>query len=969
MVDENRLRDPLGPLSRAARSVWAKHDRDTEGWLPLWRHMADSAAVAGRLWDEWLAPSVKRRIGEGLPEGEQDGRLLALWLAAVHDIGKATPAFACQVDGLADTMRAHGLDMPLHRQMADRKLAPHGLAGQLLLTSWLQERHGWSRRSALQPAAIVGAHHGVPPGDTDVKLAADHPALLATPGHEDVWRGVQQEFLDGAARACAVEGRLAAWKDLRLAPTAQVLLSAIVIASDWIASNPELFPLFPDAAESVADRIGDAWNQLDLPRPWTPREPRDDADTLFRSRFSLPPDARVRPVQEAALEAARGMADPGMLIIEAPMGEGKTEAALAAAEVLAARSGAGGCYVALPTMATSNAMFPRLTKWITALARAQGAADPQSVFLAHSKAALQDDYADLMRHGRWASADIDRDGGREAATGELVAHTWLSGRKKGMLASFAVGTIDQLLFAGLKSRHLALRHLALAGKVVVIDEAHAYDTYMNAYLDRVLSWLGAYRVPVVVLSATLPAARRRELAAAYAQARRDAPGFAPVAQAHGYPLLTGVVPGEPPRVSAPAPSGRRTDVRVERLDDDAGTLAERLIGELADGGCVLVVRNTVRRVHATARELEERFRGSGIEVTVAHARFVDLDRAAKDRELLAGFGPPDKVAELGGRRPTTGRVVVASQVAEQSLDIDFDLLVTDLAPIDLMLQRMGRLHRHLRGEGQSERPERLRAARCLVTGADWAESPPKPDQGAEYVYRPYPLLRAAAVLEPHLAASDAGDDAGATLHLPDDIDRLVQHAYGERSAGPADWREALERARTTHEVEQARKAEDARAFLLGAPAKPGRSLIGWVDAGVGDTDDTHRGRAQVRDSADGLEVLVVQRRSDGTLTTLPWLADGRGGVGLPVDAPPSPRAGRTVAASALRLPFPLVRPDLIDRVIGELERDFFPAWQTKDAHWVAGELVLVLDENCRTRLAGCHVTYSPDYGLEVVNDD
>ncbi|WP_443078114.1 hypothetical protein [Streptomyces sp. SP17KL33] len=165
--------------------------------------------------------------------------------------------------------------------------------------------------------------------------------------------------------------------------------------------------------------------------------------------------------------------------------------------------------------------------------------------MAHSKAALNDAYADLMRNSaqRIAAVEVDEEAcdgrpavDRRVASAELVAHAWLRGRKKTMLSSFVAGTIDQLLFAGLKSRHLALRHLAVAGKVVVIDEAHAYDTYVSAYLDRVLSWLGAYRVPVVVLSATLPAARRRQLAEAHAGAESPAGAeeFEAVGRTDGY---------------------------------------------------------------------------------------------------------------------------------------------------------------------------------------------------------------------------------------------------------------------------------------------------------------------------------------------------------------------------------------------------------------------------------------------------
>ncbi|WP_435796649.1 CRISPR-associated endonuclease Cas3'' [Kitasatospora indigofera] len=183
--------------------MWAKHDAAGDGWLPLWCHMADSAAVAGLLWDHWVPARVRCLVGGVLPDGESDGRRLAVWLAGVHDVGKATPAFACQVDGLADRMRVAGLEMPYRREMgANRRLAPHGLAGQLLLQEWLEERWGWPGRVTAQFAVVVGGHHGVPPDHPAVVDLDARPELLRTPGGSEVlWRQVQQELLD----ACAAE--------------------------------------------------------------------------------------------------------------------------------------------------------------------------------------------------------------------------------------------------------------------------------------------------------------------------------------------------------------------------------------------------------------------------------------------------------------------------------------------------------------------------------------------------------------------------------------------------------------------------------------------------------------------------------------------------------------------------------------------------------------------------------------------
>ncbi|MDN3259883.1 CRISPR-associated helicase Cas3' [Streptomyces sp. CSDS2] len=958
----------LGRLGGPARSVWAKYDRDSEGWLPLWRHMEDAGAVAGLLWDRWLPVGVRALVGEALPQGDADARALAVWLAGVHDIGKATPAFACQVDQLAETMRQHGLEMRSAKAMGpDRRIAPHSLAGQVLLGEWLEERHGWTPARTGQITVAVGGHHGVPPEHAQITALYEHEELLRTPGASGrVWRQVQMELLDACAERFGVGRRLAGWRAVKLPQPVQVLLAALVIVSDWIASNPGLFPYFPDgASRSDEERLAAAWQGLDLPEPWRPEETAQSAQELFASRFELPAGARIRPVQGAAVDLAREMEAPGLMIVEAPMGEGKTEAALAVAEIFAARSGAGGVFFALPTMATGNAMFPRLLDWLERLPGVAG--ERRSVHLAHSKAALNEDFAGLMaRAGRVTAVGVDeappaprqRHDGRHRAAAELVAHAWLRGHKKAMLASFVAGTIDQLLFAGLKSRHLALRHLAVAGKVVVIDEAHAYDTYMSVYLDRVLSWLGAYRVPVVVLSATLPASRRRELIEAYS-GRTDAEPE--TAAPDAYPLLTAVAPGGTALCRRPQASARSTAVSLERLGDDLDVLADRLESELADGGCALVIRNTVRRVLETAGALRDRFGAES--VTVAHSCFVDLDRADKDSTLLRLFGPPEKTDD----RPRGRHIVVASQVAEQSLDVDFDLLVSDLCPVDLLLQRMGRLHRHQRGPEQGQRPERLRTARCLVTGADWTADVPAPVRGSVAVYGQYTLLRSAAVLLPHL---DGG--RGRPVRLPADISPLVQSAYGRAPVGPGHWQDVLKKAREQFERHRDDQAARAAVFRLGGVGKPGRPLFGWVAAGVGDTDDTPAGRAQVRDSRDSLEVVVVQRRGDGSLVTLPWLKPDskkrqRAGLALPQDATPTRFAARTAASCALRLPMQF-SGETMDRAIQELEQLYMPKWQGKDSPWLSDQLILALDEDCQTRLAGFSLQYSPDDGLKVTQD-
>ena len=396
------------------------------------------------------------------------------------------------------------------------------------------------------------------------------------------------------------------------------------------------------------------------------------------------------------------------------MGVGKTEAALAAAEILAARFGAGGIFFGLPTQATANGIFGRLVQW----ADNQPDRLLKCIRLAHGMAELNEEYIRLQEQTVPVEDDWD-----DSETNEhrVQVHQWFRGSKQALLACFVIGTVDQLLMAALKQKHVMLRHLGLAGKVVIIDECHAYDAYMNRYLDRTLEWLGWYRVPVILLSATLPARRRAELVEAYQQKRTSAPD-APWKTSCGYPLLTWTDGEEVRQTTIPLDTPSRTVQTVPLTEDGLpGFLREKMQA----GGCAGVIVNTVKKAQAVARMLREALPEK--EVQVFHAQFLMPDRAAREQELM----------ERIGKRSTPvrrdGLIVVGTQVLEQSLDIDFDVMVTELCPMDLLLQRIGRLHRHT----WRSRPQPMQAAVCAVldTGEDAF------DEGSAAVYGKWLLWR------------------------------------------------------------------------------------------------------------------------------------------------------------------------------------------------------------------------------------
>lgn len=928
--------DQDSAITQACWSVWAKSGWDGKhlsAWLPLYQHLDDTAGVAGLLVDHWVSPQASAVVAQDFPDGLRGMRALAVWLAGTHDVGKVSPAFSVQVPDLTSFMIECGLGMrPSMGKDPERRRVKHALVGQLISRDWLADELGFGRRGmAVAVASVIGSHHGVPPEHDELTNARRRADLVGS----GTWQQVREALLRRATDRVGGVDALSEYGQLSLSLPSQVLLTAIVILADWIASNTEFFPLLPlstlnrppapdDAV--TAQRLAEGWERLHLPPRWAARPPADDVTATVRARFGVP---GARPVQSAAVRAASEQPEPGLIVIEAPMGEGKTEAALLAAEVLAHRTGADGCFVALPTQATSDAMFERVAKWLDHLpGRADGAR--LSVRLAHGKAHLNDTFTGLVRSGRFGSVG---EGDHEA----LVAHRWLSGRKKGVLASFVVGTVDQLLFAALRSRHLMLRHLALAGKVVVIDEVHAYDVYMSQYLHRTLHWLGVYRVPVILLSATLPAARRAALVAAYESGHgRGHPEPAVLPEVVGYPVISGSG-----LVARPVPSsGRGTTVAIDHLPDDLDSLVSYLRRHLAEGGCAAVIRNTVARVQETARRLAAEFGAD--HVTVDHARFLSCDRARIDRGLVATFGP------ASAERPRL-HIVVGSQVLEQSLDVDFDVMVTDVAPTDLILQRVGRLHRHDR-----ERPVPLRQARCALVGVEsWADTPVRPVDGSVRVYGEYPLLRAAALMIDR-----------PSVDLPGDIAELVERAYGGDEVGGPDWQPAMRRAKAAADRKERERAAAAQDFLLGEVGPPGRTLVGWVSAGVGEADDDHRGRAQVRDGEESLEVLVVQRDADGGLLTPYWI-ERDGGQQIPLDLEMPWALARTIASCSLRLPLAVSHPGVIDQTIAALESDQYPSFQSTPL--LEGQLVLVLDENCRTRLrlstGEFELTYDPALGL------
>lgn len=683
----------------------------------------------------------------------------------------------------------------------------------------------------------------------------------------------------------------------------EVLLSGLLIMSDWIASNQENFGLLEADVvlaenEYPKSRCLDAFERLNLPEPGEFDEERIFEEG-FRERFGF----SMNGIQKDVIHIVENCGEPGLFILEAPMGKGKTEAALAAMEILAAKCGKTGLFFGLPTQATANGIFERVVQW----AEMQSNDAVHGICLVHGNAEFQPVFAEL-KNERMLQTDIDGESG-------LVANGFFSGSKMSLLTDFVVATVDRLLMSALKKKHVMLLHLGLSQKVVIVDECHAYDAYMNRYLDTALAWLHEYNVPVILLSATLPRDRRKELIKAYLNQKN---GTFELPETD-YPRLTYTDGGNVLTQSMPQESAEKA-VKITRSDEEAAV--ERIASAVGSGACVGIICNTVVR----AQHFAERIRNvDGAQVILYHAQYIIPDRMEREETLKKYIGK-NSTAEM-----REGVVVAGTQVLEQSLDIDFDILVTDLCPMDLLLQRIGRLQRHPRGH----RPQGYETAECIVLGTE------EPDGASERIYTRWLLLRTRKLLPAYIS-------------VPGDIDPLVYETYREAEPEGAEEEAALKEYQDLIEE----KRQRARGFLMAPPRESrwGSDLHDWLRNSAGDNENS--ALATVRDGTFSIEVLVLVQYADGMLGMLPWQTEG--GKYQPSVCPPEDVC-QQIAQQKLRLPARFCYD--IDRTVNELEEmdRFLTGFQK--SRWLKGQLVLLLDESLRAELCGTTVMYSQESGL------
>lgn len=799
---------------------WAKADKKKDDFHRLHYHLIDVGHVALGLWEVGLNNKLRQEITEwlGLDNIDDAGRLIA-FMASLHDLGKASPAFQDhpympqKLRGrIGRELQIAGFKFPSRTEGEPR------VRHEVISTKALKDEGVFAKQSTMPPALAelfaqsLGGHHGMWPLST----------ILTRLGSIDMgkeeWitarQALYQELVEIFKPPVISNIQLETLKDNIM----MTLISGIVSVADWIGSDDKNFPheqnILP--VESYVRHSRQHARYALLRTNWEKAPPMPQFD--FEKVFTFPP----REAQQQVSDALNGISLPALAIIEAPMGSGKTEAAMAVYAQWAKETGNSGLYVAMPTTATSNQMHTRIAQFL----RKQLRKDIEPL-LVHSQALLRD----LPEE----TDAVEEDHGNYQATSEA----WFLPRKKSLLAPFGVGTVDQALMSVLQTKHFFVRLLGLSHKVVIFDEVHAYDAYMSELFERLLIWLRQIGVSVIVLSATLPNKTRQRLIQAYACKTV-------MALASQYPCLTfACSDGQVEEIKLTPPAEKT--LRFEWIKRDEESIIEKLEQELQNNGCAVVICNTVsraQRLYGILRRREEKLCDDD-NLILFHARFPMAWREELEHKVLRKFGPNDKDKTKPNPDRPTKAIVIATQVVEQSLDLDFDVMISDHAPMDLLLQRAGRLQRH------DVNNPRKQPYLLYIAAAEIDDDLPIFERSDMFVYDEYVLLRSWIVLN-NIAARQ--------ITLPTDLPVLIEQVYG--AAEPTDEPKlltTLAKAKEEMTKKQIESEDLAEERMVREPSF--RKLLYQPNMQLEEDDErVHKAfRALTREGNPGLQVICLHR--------------------------------------------------------------------------------------------------------------
>ncbi len=762
---------------KAKQNGWQKVSKGNEyaAYHLLPYHCLDVAAVGRLLLDP--EKSLCQRLAMQLEVDPPWLQQFFVFCLALHDLGKFARAF----QGLQPLLSSDLVKSNPRMTYSER----HDSLGFWLwrknIMSELSKRY--SEFNKIEPwLEIVTGHHGMPPKKSCGRLANFYQTedeLAAFLFAQDILDLFLSDFDASPLRNKSMKQRL---------KTISWQVAGVAVLADWLGSNQEHFKYC-----CTPMKLSDYWHNSALPSAETairsmPAKPKvrgfEGIGHLF-SFINQPTPLQQYAIDEPLVEGSQ------LFILEDVTGAGKTEAALILTHRLLSEGLADGLYVALPTMATSNAMYERLSN---VYRRFYHEGDLPSLVLAHGASNLSEAFQESVFLSQQDDDDDESyEHGRSNKAQELSAtaycNAWLAdNRKKSLLADVGVGTLDQALLAVLPARHQSLRLLGLGRKVLLVDEVHAYDSYMQKLLDALLEIHARQGGSVILLSATLPQTMRERLITAF---HRGLDKDAPAIGSDAYPLAT----HSPARNDIEQAVDTRIEVKrsvtVVRLDSEEAVMAQ-IQKAVHQGQSVCWIRNTVKAARQSHRDLAKCDWLSEDHLHLFHSRFAMIDRQRIESDTLKRFG---EASDSEGRR---GHVLIATQVVEQSLDLDFDVLISDLAPVDLIIQRAGRLRRHIR-DVEGNRIRKAEAKDQRGTPVLYLLSPdPMEDADEDWLQQ---QQAGTQVVYPHvgqlwLTARLLLNEKAGQFTMPDDARHLIEGVYGEDAQDdiPSELQEASDGA-------------------------------------------------------------------------------------------------------------------------------------------------------------------------------
>jgi CRISPR-associated endonuclease/helicase Cas3 len=748
--------------TRTYYKYWGKAEKEGSNYHLLLYHCLDVAAVGKVLLTR--NEFIRKRLAGAMGLEEQ---LCVRWLTlflALHDIGKFSESF--------QNLRPDLLEALQGKTSSKAYSVRHDSLGYLLWREYLwdtlttentslfpeigQDLEDWQDLFESLMKSFAG-HHGTPP---TLKGPNGIPLFSKSYFTEDDIDAAQ-EYLKALRElfpSLTQEANFPHPSDLEESITrSSWLIAGFVVLCDWIGSNNSWFTL-----QSKPIALPAYWKSHALPQAQRALlasglgRPKATTEEPSFARF-YPGFTQLTPLQKHIADCPLAF-DPQLFILEDVTGSGKTEAAITLGGRLMSANLGQGIFIALPTMATSNAMYERLMQMYHLLYTDK---ENPSLILTHAARHLSESFMASVADPKQYTADD------ETATTQCSA--WLAdNRKKALLADVGVGTIDQALLAILPTRFQSLRLFGLVGHVLIVDEVHAYDPYMNKLLQSMLIFHATLGGSAILLSATLPQHTKQELLQAFARGRGES---APFLVKEDYPLCTAYsAQSGLTETGIDATPQRRCCVDV-KIVTDCGEV-ERLIRDASDRGqCVCWIRNTVHDALEGYTQLKDHIPTD--KLMIFHARFAMGDRLKIEQSVLSTFGKKSDALER------SGKVLVATQVVEQSLDLDFDLMISDLAPMDLLIQRAGRLHRHQRDERGNP----------LTTGEDRREAGylvihgpfPAPNVLGDWYKAAFPKAAFVYPSHGHLWLTAQLFVERGELRMPDDARLLIEAAFSDQA--------------------------------------------------------------------------------------------------------------------------------------------------------------------------------------------